>query len=92
MEKLPDKGLKIKNFTEQAKCELKKRDDQEKLCELLKNLNVNESKNALDKLEWTDKYDLEKELKEITGENETDPFKILITHSSSSVSREKQIK
>ncbi len=87
---LPDKGQKITNFLERVKCELRKRDEHDKLCGLLASLNVNESKDALDRLEWTGKYNTEK--KETEDEDDVDPLRILATHSGTSLSKEKQTK
>lgn len=72
---------------------MKKRDEPDKLCSLFGNLNVNDSKEALNKLEWTgdSKLPVSNET-ENSPENGTDPFEILVTHSGTSVSKEKVVK
>ncbi|XP_065212476.1 DNA-directed RNA polymerase II subunit GRINL1A-like [Planococcus citri] len=95
--KLPDKGEKIKNFRSKVETELKKREEQDNLCNLISNLSVNESKAALSKLEWTGACDSADDGKmgkdaENAIENEADPLQILATHSSTNVSQKKLLK
>lgn len=89
---MPDKGEKIKKFFLRIEAEVKKRDEHDKLCGLLAKLNVNESKEKLEKLEWTGQYDPDKPPDEIDDGDEVDPLKILATHSGTSKSRDVQVK
>ena len=91
MEKLPDKGAKILRLCDQVKTELQRRDDQEKLCGELAKLTVDENKSALDRLEWTG--DFKTDSTDVPGEeDDTNLFRILATHSSTEVSKQKNIK
>lgn len=89
---MPDRGEKIKKLFERILVELKKRDEHDKLCGLLAKLNVNESKEKMDKLEWTGQYDPDSPPVEIDDEDEVDPLQILATHSGTSKSRDVQVK
>lgn len=73
------------------KAEIQRRNNQEELCGELAKLTVNDSKRALDRLEWTGEYKVDSEGIPVE-EDDTNLFRILATHSSTEVSKHKNIK
>lgn len=67
--------------------ELRKREEHENLCGLIASLNVTDSKNTVDLIEWTGKSDAESNA-ELDGDTETNPLQILATHSSTDASKQ----
>uniref|UniRef100_A0A146M9V5 Uncharacterized protein n=1 Tax=Lygus hesperus TaxID=30085 RepID=A0A146M9V5_LYGHE len=77
LQRLPDKGAKILNYTKEVEDELKKRDKECDISDALAGLTLKD----LDRLEWNRG---DKECEEPTEgdeKDETNPFKILATHS-----------
>ncbi|XP_029040741.2 DNA-directed RNA polymerase II subunit GRINL1A [Osmia bicornis bicornis] len=93
--KLPDKGEKIKKFRDRLVEELKNKDDIENAANLLSGLNIaSEGKMAMNKLEWTGKYNETKNTEKIVqldSDDEDDPLKILAQPTGSGVHKKKVI-
>lgn len=83
MDRLPDKGEKVKNFRAQIEAELNNHRRYENLCEDMVSLDV--SKSQLDTLEWTGKQRVPDANGERGGQldidNDRDVLKMFVTHS-----------
>jgi len=80
--RLPDKGEKLKNFRAQIEVELAGRRRYDKLCEDMGSLDV--SKSQLDTLEWTGKQrvpDVNGEHGRLNVDDDRDVLKMFVTHS-----------
>ncbi|RZF34900.1 hypothetical protein LSTR_LSTR012897 [Laodelphax striatellus] len=86
LNKLPDKGTRIADFKTKLETELKKRNEEERLAEMLSNLNVN-GPEELNRLEWTGSCNPGYKTQEskpgnIEDETEvTDPLQLFASHS-----------
>ncbi|KAF6205237.1 hypothetical protein GE061_019404 [Apolygus lucorum] len=76
LQRLPDKGAKILNYTKEVEDELEKREKEYDISDALAGLTLKQ----LDRLEWTRDKEREEPV-EIEEKDDTNPFKILATHS-----------
>lgn len=88
---MPDKGKKISDFYKQAEEELRKRKEHENLCSLISNLNFKDSQDPVSVLEWTHKNDVRNNA-DCEDEYDINPLQILATHSSTSSSKQENVK
>ncbi|KAK7870151.1 hypothetical protein R5R35_012715 [Gryllus longicercus] len=81
IKKLPDKGNRIKTFRERVLKALAEKDQIDQTCGLLSGLSLSKS-NVVDEIEWTGELTgVLNESSDISSDEDTNPLKILASHS-----------